>query len=243
MLQEGVRTYQHQVVGGVLVQRFPVHGHFLQAELAPLVLGDGVLQTAGDGHQIAVLDGIGAVLLHIHQPVHEPPDLLAGVLAQIDGVACGEHPLGLLQGVIPGIDGGAGCGRIANGDIGSHGGADGVHQRGGRGAAVVGEFVGIGALLREHDLRRIRVLIVGDLCVECVVGGLRVIFARHHPVTHVLRDGKHLRGGQTHIQVVAGDAVLHIPEGRTGGDVHFLVVGQHGGAGGNMLLSFLAENG
>ena len=108
---------------------------------------------------------------------------------------------------------------------------------------MLGEVIGIGGLLREHHIHRIRVLKVGDLCVECVVGGLRVIFARHHLVAHVLRDGEDLGGGQTHIQVVAADAILHILQGRGGGDVHFLIIRQHGGAGGNVLLPLLAEDG
>ena len=34
MLQEGVRTHQQRGVGGLVIQRFPVHGEIFQAELA-----------------------------------------------------------------------------------------------------------------------------------------------------------------------------------------------------------------
>ena len=108
---------------------------------------------------------------------------------------------------------------------------------------MFGEVIGISALLGEHDLRRIRVGIVGDLLVKGIISGLGVILARHHLVTHILRDGKHLGRGQTHIQVVAADAVLHILERESRSDLHFLVVRQHRGTGCNMLLPFLAEDG
>ena len=108
---------------------------------------------------------------------------------------------------------------------------------------MVGEVVGIGGLLGEQHFHSVRVLEVGDALVEGIIGGLGVILPGHHLVAHVLGDGEHLRGGQTHIQVVSVDAVLHIRQSRGGGDVHFLIVGQHGGAGGHVLLAFLAEDG
>ena len=108
---------------------------------------------------------------------------------------------------------------------------------------MVGEIIGISILLSEQHFCRFRVNIVGNLGIEGLISALSIIFAGHHLVTHILRDGKHLCGGQTHIQVIAVDAVLHILEGIGGGNLYFLVVRQHRGAGGNVFLSFIAENG
>ena len=108
---------------------------------------------------------------------------------------------------------------------------------------MVGECIGIGVLLGKHDLRRIRVLIVGDLLVEGVIGAPGVVLSRHHLVSHILRNGKHLGGGQTHIQVVAVDVLLRILQCGRGGNIHFLIIRQHRGAGSNGLLPLFTKDG
>ena len=65
------------------------------------------------------------------------------------------------------------------------------------------EVIGIAILLREQDFLRFRIHIVGDLGIECLIGALGIIFTGHHLVSYILRDGKYLCGGQTHIQVIA----------------------------------------
>ena len=243
MLQKNIRANQQHGIGSVVVQRFSPRGDIAKAELAPLILGGGVFQAAGDGHQVAVPYGIGAILLYVHQPVHELANLRAGVYTTVDGVSGGQNPLGLLRGVVSGIDGGGSHGRVADGDLVIKGRAQGVHQRGCRRAAVFGKIIGVGVLLCEQNLRRFRVGIVGDLGVEIFVGPPGVILAPQQLVAHVLGDAEDLRGGKAHIQMVAVDAVAHIPHGFRGCDLHFLIIGQHGGAGGNVLLAFRAENG
>ena len=157
-----------------------------------------------------MVDGVGAVLLHIHQPIHEPVDLITGVFSTIDGIPGSEDPLGLLQGIVPGIDGGGSHRRIADGDLVTHGFPDGVHQGGGRGAAMVGECIGVAGFLGEQHLCRFRILVVHQTVIEGIIGLLGVILPCHHLVTHILGDGENLSGGKAHIQMVAFHNVLHI---------------------------------
>ena len=104
------------------------------------------------------------------------------------------------------------------------------------------KVVGIGGLLCEQHRFRLGVFEIGDLGVERLPGALRVQLTGHHPVPHILRDGKHLGGGQTHIQMVSLDAVLHILQRGGRLNVHFLIIRKHRGAGRHAFLALLAEN-
>ena len=188
------------------------------------------------------MDRVGAILLHVDQPIHEAVNLRARVLAAVELVPGGHDPLDLLRGVVALVDGGAGHAGVSDGDIVVIFRPQGVHQGRGGCAAVLAKVVGVGGFLREQHFLCFRIDVIRDLGIEIRIGTLGFILAAHHLVAHVLRDGKDFGGGEADVQVVAVDAVLHILQGLRGRDLHFLIIGQHGSTGSDVLLTFLAEN-
>ena len=104
------------------------------------------------------------------------------------------------------------------------------------------KVIGISSLLGKQHFFRLRILVIDNLGIKILVCSLGIILACHHLMPYILRNPKDLGRCQTHIKVIAVNAVLYILKCSGGFNIHFLIVRQNRSARSNMLLTFLTEN-